>query len=174
MSIGAIFIGLALLIVTVPIVAGPIVNKRRERFSLVDEPEAPEAREQYQQALLALRELDFDHQLEVVGDEDYAALRVELLAQAAQAREAAEAPRADDLEARIEAAVRARRGQQQNDATASRLCYHCGVAMDAADKFCSECGSPATSDCPRCGQQADPNDRFCVSCGQVLAVGVMG
>ena len=173
MSIGAIFMGLALLIITIPFVAGPVVNKRRERFSPVDEPEESEVLEQYQQALLALRELDFDHQLEVVGDEDYAALRVELLAQAAQARETAVTSHDDEWEARIETAVRARRSQQQSDIDESRICYHCGVAMGTADKYCSECGSPAAKNCSRCGQQIHPNDKFCVSCGQVLVVGVM-
>jgi hypothetical protein len=174
MSIGAIFIGLALLIITIPVVAGPVVNKRRERFSLVDKPEEPEALEQYQQALLKLRELDFDHQLEVVGDEDYVVLRVDLLAQAAQARETAALPHEDDLEARIEAAVRARRPHRVESVAESQSCYHCGVEMAAADKFCSECGTPAANNCPRCGQQAHPNDKFCVSCGQTLAVGVVG
>ncbi len=172
MSVGAIFISLALLIITVPVVASPVVNKRRERFLLVDEPEKPEMQEQYQQALLALRELDFDHQMELVGDEDYAAQRVVLMAQAAQAKELIVTSQDDDLEARIEAAILAHRGQQKSEKTAGRSCYHCGVEMNAADMFCSECGTPATSGCPHCRQEAHPNDKFCVSCGQALAMGV--
>lgn len=171
MSIGALFIGLALLMATVPFVAGPVINKRRERFSLVDKPEEPTAHEQYHQALLALRELEFDHQLAVVGDEDYAAQRVALMAQAAQAKERITHTRNDDLEAQIEAAIRAHRGQQRDEKEATRSCYHCGVEMDSTDPFCSECGTPAASNCPRCGGQVHPNDKFCVSCGQALAVG---
>lgn len=179
MSIGAIFIGLALLILTVPIVAGPVVNKRREHFSLADEPEAPAAQEKYQQVLTALYDLDFDHQLKVVSDEDYPVLRAQLLTEAAELRKAAGLSSTDDLENQIEAAVQARRNKRgsqtatQPAADTGRVCYHCHTPMDEDDKFCASCGSAAAPVCPGCGQQADPSDKFCSACGMNMTLGVM-
>jgi len=176
MSIAAIFIGLALLIITIPVVAGPVVNAKREREFLIDEPDVPDEQEHYQQILLALRDLDFDHELGVVGDEDYAELRAQMLAEAAAAREAAGIEPAEDIESRIEAAVRARREQKvspppipiESESESGLACYHCGADMEKEDKFCTICGSAAAPLCPSCGHQADPGDQFCAGCGTSL------
>lgn len=178
MSIGAILIGLALVIVTVPIVAGPVMNKRRERFFLEDEPEKMTASEAYQAALTALRDLDFDHDLGVVSDEDYPVLRAQLLAEAVSARESAGFGKEDDVEARIEAAIRARRKKRPSpkptpaQSVTALTCAQCGADMEPGDRFCAACGSAAVPVCAHCGQQAEPGDKFCAGCGKPLPMGV--
>lgn len=180
MSIGAILVGLALLILSIPIVAGPVVNKRRKRFSLTDRPETVPAPQQYQDTLAALRDLDFDHQLGVVSEDDYPVLRARLLTEAAAVRDTAGTALSDDVDERIEAAIRARRGKKATPvngdddpgAEIGRSCYHCGTEMDADDKFCAACGSAAAPVCSHCGRQAEPGDKFCAGCGAHLPVGV--
>ncbi len=176
MSIAAILIGLALLIITIPVVAGPVVNAKREKRFLTDEPDVSDEQDRYQQILLGLRDLDFDHELGVVGDEDYAELRVQMLAEAAAAREAAGMESAADIESRIEAAVRARRSQKappaptpiEPEANNELTCYHCGTEMEKEDKFCTICGSAAAAVCSQCDLQASPGDQFCAGCGASL------
>ena len=65
-----------------------------------------------EQILVALRDLDFDHKIGKVTDEDYVALRAVLLAEAAAVIEADDRYRAD-IEAQIEAEVQARRNCHQ-------------------------------------------------------------
>ena len=175
MSIAALLIGLALLILTIPFVAGPIINERREKKFLTDEPEEEEMQTRYQQILLALRDLDFDHQLGVVSDEDYPVLRAQLLAEAAQARTAVELDTAEKetLDAQIEAAILARRSPAAKTAATGNLtCRHCGEPLDAGDKFCAICGAQTADFCPQCDRRIDPDDKFCAGCGLNLTMAV--
>ncbi len=178
MSIASLLIGLALLVLALPFVAGPIINERREKKFLTDEPEEDETQTRYQQILLALRDLDFDHKLGVVSNEDYPALRAQLLAEAAEARTAVALDTAekDKLDAQIEAAILARRRSPAAKAvTADSLtltCRHCGELLDAGDKFCTICGAPTADFCPQCEQRLDPDDKFCAGCGLNLTTAV--
>jgi len=176
MSIAALLIGLALLVLAFPFVAGPIVNERREKKFLTDEPEEDETQTRYQQLLLALRDLDFDHKLGVVSDEDYPALRAQLLAEAAEARTAVELDAAakEKLDAQIEAAILARRRPSAvKAAPADNLtCRHCGEPLDTDDKFCAICGGQTADFCPQCEQRLDPDDKFCAGCGLNLTTAV--
>ena len=48
-------------------------------------------------------------------------------------------------------------------------CTKCGAALQAGDKFCSSCGSPAgTQFCPSCGTQLATGASFCANCGKSL------
>jgi len=50
-------------------------------------------------------------------------------------------------------------------------CAHCGTAVDAHERFCSECGAPASevesdaAGCRECGAEIPTASRFCISCG---------
>ncbi|MFQ5433868.1 MAG: zinc ribbon domain-containing protein [Anaerolineae bacterium] len=165
MSIGVIMIGLAMLIITVPVLAGPFRKKERGT------PKAARVttENQYDATLLALRDLEFDHQLGVVAEDDYVGLRSQLMAQAAGTL----AQKPDDLDAQIEAAVQARRQHKQNGSgvPSGIPCAACGAVLSPDAKFCSMCGTAvSTTTCPTCHQPHDPEDRFCTGCGAELAI----
>jgi|YNPNPStandDraft_1061719.scaffolds.fasta_scaffold170856_2 hypothetical protein len=85
----------------------------------------------------------------------------------------APAGQAEDLDAWIEEAVRARRRRAPaaphgEVGTAVRPCPRCGAAPRPGDRFCRQCGAPLTRSCPRCGTPYEEGDRFCVQCGSPL------
>src|SRR5512136_187223 len=82
MSIGSILIGLLLFAATIPFVAKPLLGQKRLKPAIAGSAKVSNA-DQHQAALLALRDLEFDHRTGKVTDEDYAGLRADLLAQAA-------------------------------------------------------------------------------------------
>jgi hypothetical protein len=165
MSIPAILIGIALLLASIPIVAGPLYRQKR-RKPTDEERTTPREQRGYKQILLALRDLDFDHQLGLVDEADYMQLRTTLLAEAAEAYEQ-KTPGKEDLEQFIEKAVRDRR---QHIGNGQGRCANCGADLDLADKFCAACGFQARVACPHCNQPVAQGDNFCTFCGAPLAV----
>lgn len=136
-----LLITLLFLAVSLPVVALPL--RRPDRLSSpVDGPgvTGPSA---YQTTLLALRDLELDHDSGLVTDADYAPLHEQLLAEAAAALQESERATNEDVAARIEAAVRARRRQpaQPRRTTPARFCPQCGDRVDAGDRFCTDCGA---------------------------------
>jgi hypothetical protein len=167
MSVPAILIGLALLLASIPIVAGPLLSKKR--FKQLDESKySHKSQMSYDETLLALRDLDFDHQLGVVAEADYQQLRAQLLVEAAAAYEQA-APGEDDLEQLIETAIRERR-QLANNNNGHHRCANCGADLDPADKYCTACGLHTESTCSECNQPIGHGDKFCKSCGSQLPI----
>jgi NADH pyrophosphatase NudC (nudix superfamily) len=105
--------------------------------------------------LTVLRELDFDHSLGKVPEEDYPSQRAELVQRGAEVMEkldslanvpASEAPRPtrkqavsvtdDDIEDMI-----ARRRSARKEKTGG-FCPKCGKAVLLSDRFCPACGHP--------------------------------
>ena len=161
MSVGTLLIGLAMLVITIPLVAKPLLKKRGRA-----QPEAePENENRYQDVLLALRDLELDYQAGVVAEEDYASLHGQLLAEAAQIL-ADEEKSATSLHEQIEAAVSAYRLARKPEQPGA-ACTGCGAALDTDDKFCPQCGAEALT-CPQCGQAHDAQHKFCPACGTPL------
>ena len=48
-------------------------------------------------------------------------------------------------------------------------CPGCGANVDAASRFCADCGAALGRRCPACGEPADAAKRFCANCGAALA-----
>ena len=139
--------------------------------------EALDAR--YEAVLTALRDLDFDHAVGKVAEEDYAPLRQALLVKAAgvmtqlDERDAAEA----DVEARLEAEILAlrqtRHAARDQDAlvlspVSDGACPICKRASRPGDLYCAGCGTKLSLACSECGRPLDPTDRFCAGCGTEL------
>ena len=164
MSIGSFLLSLALATLVMPFVIGPFIkdNRRKRQTSPEYDGSAP-ARAQ-QDALVALRDLDFDFRTGKIVDEDYALLRQRLVAEAAQALQAANAPQ-PDLDAEIEAAVRVVRATHVAKA---RSCPHCRAPLAASSKFCPQCGAALEAECPGCHEAIRPDDNFCARCGAPL------
>ena len=130
--------------VSVPLVVTPLRQRARAATTGTARGGPSAAPDSYETTLLAMRDLEFDHQLGVVTDDDYARLREQLMAQAATALETSRREEAEEIAARIEAAVLARRRQpaQERPTAAARFCPQCGNRVDAGDRFCTGCGAP--------------------------------
>ena len=165
MPISSILIGLALAILVVPFVAGPFVKDGRRKHKSPDERGGPVPELSKHDALVALRDLDFDYGTGKIVEEDYAPLRQRLLIQAAEAVQAVEAgrPAVDD---EIEAAVRAVRASAQTARHAA--CPQCHAPVGDDDRFCPKCGTALGRACPLCHNIVQVTDKFCARCGATL------
>jgi hypothetical protein len=100
----------------------------------MDESESPKV-----QALLALKEIEFDRETGKLSDEDYAELKARYGRDALSALDAEHAQAAVMAEAEdpAEALIQAARGGMT-------VCPHCGPRPETGATFCSECGRPLT------------------------------
>lgn len=101
----ALALGAALAVLVVIAVARPFLREPVTGSDVLDEPGALERRrlalaEERDQALYALKELEFDHRTGKISDEDYRRLVGPLRRQAAEALRALE-PRAEARHARV-------------------------------------------------------------------------
>ncbi|GIK53532.1 MAG: hypothetical protein BroJett014_25050 [Planctomycetota bacterium] len=137
MTIGTALIGLAMLVFAGIVVTQPLQSRsRRPRLDAT-----VSSGRDYEAMLLALRDLELDHELGVVEAAEYAQLRTQLMSQAAQALQQTEQTQRR-LDAAIETAVRVRR-QQRNPTTG---CPDCRQPVAVDDKFCAACGIPLLSE----------------------------
>lgn len=91
----------------------------------------------------ALQELDLDHYMGKVLDQDYRPQREALTLQGVQVLRRIDELRVssgpqDGLEAKLEAAVQELRTVARSEA---RFCHQCGSRVLPADQFCSRCGA---------------------------------
>ncbi len=160
MDIGAILIGLAILVLAVPYVASPF--RKQTKSSLKREKGSDQKtnlgdlKQQEESALKKLRDLDFDYQTGKITPEDYQPLRSELVAEAANLIEAV---RQD--EARFEERLRVRREAKARKGS----CPTCGGPLTSEDSYCPTCGQPVVTTCPNCGKTIQVGDLFCSGCG---------
>ncbi len=182
MDIGSIFLILGLLVVVGLFISRPFLERQAT-------PVTPE--EQQRSALLAerdrvlnaLQELDFDHTMGKIPDEDYPAQRTLLLQQGAQILrelDAYQAPSpgevlADDAEERIEAVIAARRGEVVVPVGSNGSGTRIAAASPDDDLEVMIAGrrrerkEKAAGFCPQCGSPVQVSDRFCPRCGTTLA-----
>lgn len=130
MNLGAIFIGLALLMLVITFVLDPFRDRQRQLFAnaFVNNPRRGSSSKD---ALFALRDLEFDYQTDKITEEDYQHIRSALLAQAAEAIKSRQGE-----DARVETLIRTRRSNQSIESN----CPQCSRAFRDKDKFCPECG----------------------------------
>ncbi len=129
-------------------------------FEVLEESASPKV-----QALLALREIEFDHATGKLSDGDYADLKgkySQIALAAIEAEEAGEIVGAGGAEDPAEALVR------QVAAGKVAMCPTCGPRPETRAAFCSTCGQPLT----RSKVPAGPSRVYCEDCGARLAKGV--
>lgn len=123
------------------------------------------------QALLALKEIEFDRETGKLSDADYAMLKAKYSALAIEAireEERTAPPPAGDVEALIAARVARLRAEGGTaTAVAVAVCPTCGPRPEADALWCSGCGQPLPGlrQCTTCQGPLDPGARFCASCG---------
>jgi hypothetical protein len=181
MDIGSIFLILALLILVIIFVSRPLFD--RNRLASADgeeEHEFSHLMAERDRILNALQELDFDHALGKIPDDDYPSQRAILLQRGAGVLRSLDEFQAQDsdqdLEERIEAAIAARRA----DAAARKVTLSEPVMAMAGASPDDELElmlsnrrrarqEKAAGFCPQCGGPVQKSDRFCPKCGNSLA-----
>lgn len=163
MNLGSILIGLALLIATVPWVINPLLQTERSRLDSEDPEPIPED-DQHTQGLIALRDLDFDHNTGKVSEDDYLSLRANLLTQIAAELENQKVHNTA-LDRLLEEKILARRKSKQ----VFKNCDYCGNVLETSDQFCLSCGAPVDKICSKCGHKIKAVDRFCNACGTLIS-----
>lgn len=166
----------ALALVLEPLVRGSSVDEAGP--STIDELDFTDIQESGSakiQALLALKEIEFDRATGKLSDEDYAALK------ARYARVALEAIKTEDVALSREAEAGVADVAEDDPAEAairrarlSAVCPNCGPRPESETSFCSDCGrqlvTPAApAHCPSCGSVVSSGGRFCSACGVELA-----
>lgn len=115
-------------------------------------------------AVGALREIEFDRATGKLSDSDYAALKARYTAEALDAMRAAETgaatPDVPDLAEEAILRYRKRAGG----------CATCGPRPEPDALYCSTCGRYLPGRCTGCGATVnEPAARFCTTCGKTLA-----
>lgn len=119
-----------------------------------DIPELEETRKG--QALLALKEIDFDLATGKLSDADHTELKRRFTA------EAVAAMREDQGGVATVAAPKAAKG--------GVTCPNCGPRPEGDAVFCSNCGRGLSArHCASCGAAMAPGQKFCESCGKAAA-----
>ena len=168
MTIGSIFLGLALLVVIGLFVTRPLFVRDPHRRRRMSERQALLA--QKEAVLVEIRSLDFDYETGKVPESDYQEQREAYIGEATDLM-----MRIDQLdEAYLETAGEpdpALQAESQYDpieaAIARRRVKTEAVPEPEAPIPAGENGR--SSFCPQCGQPADAGDRFCAHCGHQLA-----
>lgn len=141
-------------------------------------------------AFQALRELNFDHRVGKITDDDFIAFEAHLKRNAAECLRALdEWERESDgtFDGVLEQAIHVRKQTLVHAEMAGRIdqgdgraCPKCGNPAASEDRFCAGCGAQlsdalprqatAALECPACGHPHLAGDKFCPGCGQMLEV----
>jgi hypothetical protein len=159
----ALVIGTVIALLAVAFVLVPLF---RDDASAAVSPVVPPASDAAPRddAVGALREIEFDRATGKLSDPDYDALKARYTAEAIEAMRAAESgavvPEETDLAE--EAILRYRKRAVG--------CSSCGPRPEPDAVYCSTCGRYLPGRCGGCGATvSEPAARFCVSCGKTLA-----
>jgi hypothetical protein len=166
MDIGAVFLILAVVILVGMIVSRPFTNRVPDQAAApaptgADQYTRSNRLAEYDRQLNALQELDFDHRLGKIPDEDYPQQRQALLNDAtetlrdldasgvqipgalpqddAERRDSVTPPPSAEADRDLEALIAARRRARQEKA--GGFCPTCGKPVQESDRFCPKCGA---------------------------------
>ena len=168
MEITAILVSLALLILVAVYLYAPFLQGRARRVT-EEEHELSALLAERDRVINSLQELDFDYKLGKIPEEDYPTQRASLLQTGADILRkidtiAPEPASTQDVDARIEKAIAARRA----DASVAKP----EVSDDDIESMVSARRKgrreKSSGFCPKCGKPVMVSDRFCPSCGKSL------
>jgi hypothetical protein len=156
LAIGTLLAVGALAFVLYPLFIGIVATPFRPSATAAQNATAAE-----QEAVVALREIEFDRATGKLSDSDYGELKTRYTEHALAAMRGGATDPADIDPA--EAAVRAYRLRL-------RECVNCGPRPEPDAAFCSNCGLYLPGACAHCGSAVtEPGSSYCSSCGRQLA-----
>ena len=189
-SIGALLIILALVLLVAVYLVSPFLKKSTAADAASHRSSAEEDSVEHKRSsllaerdriLTAMQELDFDHAMGKVPEEDYPTQRSALLMQGTRVLRQLEAfepapASAGTVAERIEVAVAAHRadagkGQGKAAGRAAVVAPASGAKDDLEEIIARrkrERKEAAAGFCPRCGRPASKSDKFCSKCGATL------
>ena len=159
LTIGTLLVVAALAYVLYPLVFAPAASSVRTS------PRAPRVREGGDEdAVVALREIEFDRATGKLSDSDYADLKTRYTQRALDVMRAGEvAAGGAGVADAAEAAVLAYRARL-------RSCARCGPRPEPDAIYCSNCGAYLDVKCAGCGRVVEEaGAAFCAGCGRQLA-----
>lgn len=169
MDLGSIFLILAVFLGVALFIGRPFFERRGKSMS-VEEHELSHLLAERDRVLTALQELEFDHVLGKIPEEDYPEQRAALLVKGAETLRQLDAyqPPASQqtAEDRMEAAIAARRvaaaaapagpvnaddrleviiaeRRRAREGKSAGFCHKCGSPLQISDRFCPRCGAAA-------------------------------
>ena len=170
MEIGSIFLLLAVLVLAALFIARPFFEGRRMTAVSAEEQTRSALMADRDRLILTLQELEFDHVLNKIPDEDYPTMRADLMQKAADVLRKLDVLQAKsasaDAESRLEAVIAARRAdsaqkvspainQDTDDSLEALIAARKATRKEKSGGFCSKCGKAVLSTdlfCPNCGQ----------------------
>jgi hypothetical protein len=145
----------ALAYVLFPLLAGAMIAPAGRRATRREAANAVE-----NEAVVALREIEFDRATGKLSDADYEELRTRYTQRALEAMRAGSSAAPGDA---AEAAVLAYRERLKR-------CARCGPRPEPDAAYCSSCGLYLAGSCATCGAGVtEPGAAYCTSCGHALA-----
>lgn len=160
LAIGTLLVVAALAFVLYPLVFAPASSIARTPARVTRVSDAAD-----EDAIVALREIEFDRATGKLSDADYADLKTRYTQRALETMRAGDAtanatPEVTDA---AEAAVLAFR-------TRLRSCARCGPRPEPDAIYCSNCGAYLDEKCAGCGRVVvEAGAAFCAGCGRQLA-----
>ena len=159
LAIGTLLVVLALAYVLYPLVFAPAGPTRRAAPRMTAMSASVD-----EDAVAALREIEFDRATGKLSDADYADLKARYTQRALDAMRAeGVTPAGAPVEDAVEAAVLAYRARL-------RSCARCGPRPEPDAIYCSSCGTYLDEKCAGCGRVVEEaGAAFCAGCGRQLA-----
>lgn len=167
MDIGAIFLTLAILTIVAMYLVQPFME-RRSKIVSVEELEHSHLLAQRDRYINALKELDFDHEMGKIPEEDYSPQRADLLKKGSEALrqlDEYEGAKGSSAEDRLEAVIAARRADSTSTPAASISTDDDDLESLIASRR-SQRKAKSGGFCPNCGHPILANDKFCTNCGK--------
>ena len=162
----ALVIGTLIALLAVAFVMAPLFRAESSRAVPPAKSVRPDPRpsDAPSDAVVALREIEFDRATGKLSDADYSVLKARYTGEALESMRAAErdALPPDALDLAEEAILRYRRR--------ATSCGVCGPRPEPDATYCSTCGRYLPGSCTGCGAAVNESAaRFCTTCGKTLA-----